>query len=132
MKIEHFAINVAEPAKMAEWYVKHLGMHIVKSMKEAPFMHFLADKSGDTMIELYTNPPDQVPDYQNMDPLLLHLAFVTDHPQSDKEKLITAGASEVSDTILDDGSLLIMLRDPWGLALQLCRRSEPMLLCQQR
>jgi len=132
MKIEHFAINVAAPSEMAEWYVKHLGMHIVKSIPEAPFMHFLADQSGDTMIELYTNPPDQVPDYSSMDPLLLHLAFVTDHPQIEKEKLMKAGASEVSDTVLDDGSRLIMLRDPWGLALQLCKRAMPMLLCQNK
>ena len=27
----------------------------------------------------------------------------------------------------DDGTRLLMLRDPWGLALQLCKRPEPLL-----
>jgi len=27
----------------------------------------------------------------------------------------------------DDGTRLIMLRDPWGLALQLCKRATPLL-----
>ena len=33
----------------------------------------------------------------------------------------------VEEVRLDDGSLLIMMRDPWGLALQLCRRAKPLL-----
>ncbi len=127
MKIEHFALNVAQPNEMAAWYVAHLGLTIVRQLSEAPFTHFLADSSGDIMIEIYNNPPDQVPSYGQMNTLLMHLAFVSADPDADKERLLAAGASLVADQHLDDGSHLVMLRDPWGLALQLCKRGKPML-----
>ncbi len=131
MKIEHVALNVANPAEVAHWYAENMGMSIAKASDTAPFMHFLADSSGDIMIELYCNPADQVPAYDNMDPLLLHLAFVSDDPAADMERLQKAGATVVEEKHLEDGSHLVMMRDPWGLALQLCRRSKPMLRCQQ-
>lgn len=127
MKIEHFALNVEEPLAMADWYVDNLGLKIVKQEKESPYMTFLADNSGRVMIEVYNNPADQVPDYYSMDPLILHLALVSEDPGVDKKRLIEAGAEEVSDDILEDGSHLVMMRDPWGLALQLCQRAVPML-----
>lgn len=127
MKLEHFAVNVEDPVEMATWYVKHLGMVIVKQQENAPFMTFLADDSGQIMIEIYTNPANEVPDYRSMNPLIIHLAFVSDDPAADKIRLVNAGAVAVSDDILEDGSHLVMMRDPWGLAIQLCRRAVPML-----
>ncbi|MCP4565967.1 MAG: VOC family protein, partial [FCB group bacterium] len=70
---------------------------------------------------------DQVPLYANMDPLILHLAFESADPDADARRLIDAGASWVQEVRPDDGSHLVMLRDPWGLALQLCKRGKPML-----
>lgn len=127
MKIEHFAINVEHPLEVADWYKEYLNFNIVKQEKESPYTTFLADDSGRIMIEIYNNPADQVPDYSEMDPLILHLALVSEDPAEDKKHLIEVGAKEVSDEILDDGSHLVMLRDPWGLSLQLCKRSTPML-----
>lgn len=127
MKIEHFAINVAEPLVMADWYVENFGMSIVKSSKSAPFMTFLADDSKRVMIEIYTNPADKVPDYTSMDPLILHIAFVSDDPAADASRLVKAGAILISEDHLPDGSHLAMLRDPWGIAIQLCKRGVPML-----
>ena len=72
MKLEHFAVNVSDPVAIADWYIKNLGLTAVRRDKTAPFMTFLADDSGRIMIELYNNPPDQVPDYKNMHPLVLH------------------------------------------------------------
>lgn len=127
MKIEHFAINVSVPKKMADWYVDHLGLKIVKQQDEDPYTTFLADDSGRVMLEIYKNPPNKVPDYKNMDPLILHLAFVSDNPSDDKERLIKAGATLVSDDHLEDGSHIVMLRDPWELPVQLCKRAVSML-----
>ncbi|MFC6998911.1 VOC family protein [Rufibacter roseus] len=127
MKLEHFALNVEDPIAMAAWYVEHLGMTVVRQMPEAPFTTFLADDSGRIMVEIYLNPADEVPDYRSMNPLLVHLAYVSENPTADKERLCAAGATLVSDAHLEDGSHLIMLRDPWGLALQLCKRGTPML-----
>lgn len=127
MKIEHFAINVEEPLAMADWYVENMGLNVVKQEKEAPYTAFMADESGRVMLEIYNNPPDEVPDYRNMDPLLVHIAYVAEDPAKDKKRLVEAGATVVSDDRLDDGSHLVMLRDPWGICIQLCKRGVPML-----
>ena len=127
MKFEHFAFNVAQPLQMADWYMAHLGLSIVKIMEEPPFMIFLADDSGTIMLEIYSNPKAAVPEYQQLHPLTVHLALVSDNPKEDKDRLLQAGATLFSDEILEDGSHLIMLRDPWGLAIQLCKRALPML-----
>jgi catechol-2,3-dioxygenase len=129
MKIEHFALNVSEPVAMAEWYCANFGMSVKRKQDQAPFTHFLADSSGSVMIEIYNNPSDAVPAYAQMDPLLFHLAFVSSDPGVDKKRLMNAGAtlSGMDEIRLDDGSHIIMLRDPWGLAIQLCKRGKPMI-----
>lgn len=127
MKIEHFAFNVEDPRGMTKWYVENLGMRVVKPGLEAPYLTFLSDNSGRVMIEIYRDPEDQVPDYRNMDPLLIHLAFVSEDPDADKERLIKAGATLVGENRLEDGSHMVMLRDPWGFSVQLWKRSTPLL-----
>ena len=127
MKIEHFALNVKDPVTMAQWYTKNLDLEVVRKMDKAPHTHFMGDKSGAILLEIYNNPADQVPDYKNMNPLLVHLAFLSNDPESDKHRLIGAGASYVEEVNLPDGSHLIMMRDPWGLAIQLCKRGTPMI-----
>ena len=127
MKMEHVALNVSDPAAMAAWYTKHLGLEIVRSLTTPPYTHFLGDSGGSMMIEIYKNPPDQVPDYGKMHPLLLHLAFVSVDTETEKARLLGAGATCEQDETLADGSRIIMLRDPWGLSIQLCKRAKPML-----
>ncbi|MBB5350434.1 catechol 2,3-dioxygenase-like lactoylglutathione lyase family enzyme [Haloferula luteola] len=125
MKIEHLAFNVAEPVAMASWYQHHFGLRIVRHLPEPNQTHFLADDAG-TVLEIYCNPPDQVPDYAAMDPLQFHLAFTSEAPEEDAARLVAAGAQRVSEVRPDLGSLILMLRDPWGVPFQLCRRSRPL------
>ncbi|MEO5916130.1 MAG: VOC family protein [Luteolibacter sp.] len=127
MKIEHVAFNVADPVAVADWYGKHLGLKIVRHIPVPTQTHFLADDDGETVIEIYCNPPEEVPDYAAMNPLLFHLAFVSESPDEDCAKLIAAGATAVDEIQRPDGTRLLMLRDPWGLALQLCQRAEPLV-----
>ncbi|MFC4871749.1 VOC family protein [Negadavirga shengliensis] len=127
MKIEHFALNVSHPQAISDWYEKNLGFKVVRKMDKSPYMTFLADDSGKIMVELYHNPKASVLDFQQLDPLMLHLALVSEDPDADKERLVGKGAELISDDTLEDGSRLIMLRDPWGLCLQLCKRAKPML-----
>jgi catechol 2,3-dioxygenase-like lactoylglutathione lyase family enzyme len=127
MRLEHTAFNVADPRGVATWYVKNLGMKVVRKIEEPPYMHFLADDSGTTLIEIYNKPPDQVPDYGSMDPLLFHLAFVSNDPTADKEHLLQAGARLVNEMHTDAGDHLVMVRDPWGHSIQLCKRKKSML-----
>ena len=128
MKIEHAAWNVEKPVEVAKWYVENLGMKIVKGSDEPPQAHFIADGSGAVMLEIYNNPAVKTPDYASMDPLLLHLAFVCDDVKGTAAALVAAGAEMVGDlTVTPAGDELAMLRDPWGFAIQLARRAEPMI-----
>ncbi len=127
LNVEHVALNVPEPAAMAAWYVQNLGMRIVRHSSVAPYIHFIADAAGRTVIELYSNPVDPIPDYPSMHPLRLHVAFATSDPDGARSTLVAAGASFVDEMTRDDGTRLLMLRDPWGLALQLCKRAESLL-----
>ena len=128
MKIEHVALQVSDPAAVADWYVRHLGCTIARSGPEPISVRFLKDGSGLSMIELYRNPRAAVPDYRAMDPILLHLAFVSDDVAADRDRLLAAGATLDEDVLTTPaGDQLLMLRDPWGLALQLVRRAEPMI-----
>ncbi|WP_041522348.1 VOC family protein [Gilvimarinus agarilyticus] len=127
MRIEHFAFNVKDPIAVAEWYCQNLGFTVKHKFNKAPHTHFLADSTDNVMIEIYNNPPGEVPDYPSMNPLTLHLAFVSADPEADAERLCAAGCKVVDDVRLNDGSVLLMLKDPWGFAIQLCKRGNPMV-----
>lgn len=128
IRLEHIAINVKNPIAMAEWYCKNLGMRIVRTGPAPVNTRFISDAGGNMMLELYNNPPDAVPDYGSMDPLVFHIAFMVDDVKGIRDKLITAGAVPVGDvSILQNGDELAVVRDPWGIAIQLIKRAEPML-----
>ncbi len=125
MKFEHFALNVPDVHAHVQWYVQHLGFSIARKRDDAPFMHFLADDTGRTIVELYSNPKAPYPDYAGAHPLLFHLAVVAVDARAERARLERAGATLFLEDSLPDGSLLIMLRDPWGVPLQLCQRTQP-------
>ena len=128
MRIEHTAYQVEDPAALARWYVEHLGLEIKRAETRAPFGHFLADTGGTVMLEFYRQAHLPVPDYRAMDPLLLHLAFLADDVPGTRARLIAAGASPEGDVVRNAaGDEVAMLRDPWGLPVQLIKRASPMI-----
>jgi uncharacterized glyoxalase superfamily protein PhnB len=81
------------------------------------------------MLEIYKNPRCTVPDYASMDVMLVHVAFYSDDPRADRDRLVKAGATIAEDHIVTPaGDEMLILRDPWGLALQLVKRAQPMLV----
>jgi catechol 2,3-dioxygenase-like lactoylglutathione lyase family enzyme len=127
MKIEHVAFQVAEPAAMADWYIKHLGFCVRRSSDTPVVARFMADASGAVMLEVYHNPKVRVPDYASMDPALLHVAFVCEDLPGVISRLTAAGASLASGPEFLGEDELAMLRDPWGLAMQLAKRKRAMI-----
>jgi glyoxylase I family protein len=133
MHIEHFAYIVADPPAVAAWYVRQFGWQVKRSEDKSPFTHFLADSSGQIMVEIYNNPAAKVPDYSSMHPLVLHIGFVCG-PDLDnvRDSLLAAGATDAGGIIVTPlGDQLAMLRDPWGMAIQLCNRKKLMTANQQ-
>ena len=125
MIFEHFALNVPEPRAMSEWYVKHVGFTIVRSREDAPFTHFLSDSAGRVVVELYFNPGAAITEFAASHPLTFHFAVVARAAREERSRLERAGARFFAEDVLPDGSLLIMMRDPWGVPLQLCQRARP-------
>jgi catechol 2,3-dioxygenase-like lactoylglutathione lyase family enzyme len=126
--VEHIAWQHPDPVAAAAWYGRHLGFNIARKLYQAPHTHFLADAAGRVVIEIYNNPKAPVPDYRAMDPLVLHLAFSVSDPIAARDRLLTAGAT-IADNLctLPNGDRLVMLRDPWGFAIQLARRTTALV-----
>jgi len=124
MIFEHFAINVDQIDQRVSWYVKHLGLQLVTGQKEPPYMTFLADSSGRVILELYHRPEEEMLDFFQQHPLTFHVAFVSENAEKERFRLEARGASFVEQVLKEDGSHLVMLRDPWGMPLQLCQRAH--------
>ena len=113
---------------MAKWYCQNLGMKVVREGPAPANARFLSDADGNMMLEIYHNPPDAVPDYASMNPLVLHIAFMVDDVKSLRQKLVAAGATVHEDVYATDrGDQIVMLRDPWGVPIQFLKRAKPML-----
>jgi len=125
MIFEHFALNVPDARAMSEWYVKHLGFSVARSREEAPYTRFLTDESGRVVVELYSNPSARTLEFETEHPLTFHFAVVSRAADQDRSRLEQAGATFFVEDRLPDGTQLIMLRDPWGLPVQLCQRTNP-------
>jgi len=126
MKLEHFALQVADPVAMADWYVKHLGCTIARSDAASPHGRFM--NVGGVLFEIYRNPKVSAPDYNTVDPLHLHIAFSSEHLVADRDRLVKVGARVVTDVAtIPSGDEIMMLRDPWGLPIQFVKRTQPML-----
>ena len=127
MKLEHVALLVADPVAVAAWYETHLGMRVVRTGDAPGHARFLADDAGASVLEIYAGTLP-VPDYGAMDPALLHVAFAAEDVGATRARLIAAGAVPVGEVVVTPtGDAFAMLRDPWGLALQLARRGHPLV-----
>ena len=73
MKLEHVAIDVPEPEAFIEWWCSNLGFR-----RSAPGSAFIMDDSGTAGLEVYrTQNTPAAPGYPAMDPMTLHIAFVS-------------------------------------------------------
>lgn len=122
MRIEHFALNVNGARAMVQWYKQHLGMPIHVEKTEEPYTAFLGEAPG--ILEIYENRSQAMLDLKQQHPLMLHVAFTSDDVHADRERLLVAGAAIEDEDVDQDGYGLLMLRCPWGLAIQLCRRRQ--------
>ena len=100
-------------------------MTIVESIDVELPTRFLADETGRVVLEIYSNRAVEMPNFANMDSLDYHLAFAVDDPEREKARLQEAGARSEESVQPSEGTKLILMRDPFGMALQLCKRAEP-------
>jgi glyoxylase I family protein len=128
MKIEHVAFNVEDSRALADWYVAHLGMTIVRSVPEAPYIRFLADSTGETLLEVYSNPLGEYIQYGTFHPVTFHIAFTVEDMDGTRQRLEGAGGTIDGDIdVTPAGDKLGFVRDPWGNAIQLVQRQTPLM-----
>ncbi|MBA3312399.1 MAG: VOC family protein [Planctomycetota bacterium] len=128
MKVEHVALQVPDALATARWYVEHLGLTVKMRGVEPPYGHFLADDGDAVMLEIYSFADVPTPQYASQEPRQLHLALISKDVAADVKRLISAGASLVSGPeSTPKGDEIAMLRDPWGVCIQLVLRAKPML-----
>jgi len=85
--------------------VEHLGLTVKRAQDVSPFGCFLADDGDAVMLEFYNNPKVRVPDYRQIDPLVLHLAFRADDVARTRARLITAGATAEGDLQVTEAAI---------------------------
>ena len=128
LAVEHVAWQAKDPEAVAAWYGEHLGFRVARKNDDPARTHFIVDPAGKVLVEIYNNPAASVLDYAGMHFLQLHLAFASSNVAVDRERLLKAGctiAEELRQT--PAGDTLCMLRDPFGFAIQLCKRAKPIV-----
>ena len=125
VRFEHFALNLTQPREFATWYLDQLGCTVVAQGGPPKYTTFLADASGRTFVEVYHNDAAPVDDFRSRLPLTFHFAFQTDDAAGLRDRLLEAGATLEEEQHPEPMTHLVMLRDPWGLPLQLCQRRSP-------
>jgi predicted enzyme related to lactoylglutathione lyase len=129
MMIEHVAFQHPDPIGAADWYGKNFQMKVVRESSGPSKCRFLADANGKTILEIYDqSAAAPMPDYPTLSPFNLHIAFGSADIAVDVERLVANGAKliEAPNTIAS-GDQLAMLRDPWGVPVQLVKRAKPLL-----
>ena len=127
LAVEHVAWQVEDPEALAAWYGEQFGFRVVRKNNDPARTHFIADSAGKVLVEIYNNGAATIPDYANQHPLILHLAFASTDPTADRDRLLRAGCSIAEDVrTTPAGDTLCMMRDPFGFAIQLCKRATPM------
>ncbi|MGE3809007.1 MAG: VOC family protein, partial [Gemmataceae bacterium] len=64
----------------------------------------------------------------SMDPMVLHVAFISTDIKKDWDRLLAAGGSgAIEPRTSPEGDEMAFLRDPWGVCIQLIKRGKPLL-----
>jgi catechol 2,3-dioxygenase-like lactoylglutathione lyase family enzyme len=124
LTFEHLALNVEDKGMAERWYTAFLNLRVVRSVPDGP--SFLADQSGRVVLELYSRDDTPRLNFAQTEPLTMHLAFHVHDVEGTAENLMNAGATVAEPMKQAGGDEMIMLRDPFGLPIQLVHREQEM------
>jgi len=123
LRLDHVALQHPQPEAVSAWLCLHFGLVVYRVSASASRARFLRCSATGMMLEIYRQPEVAVPDYAAMPPAVLHLAFYTDAIDADAARLLAAGAVSAGEPGRNSaGDAFLMLRDPWGVPLQLVSR----------
>ena len=124
-KLEHFAIYAADLEALKDFYIRELGLKVVKvGPGNPPGGYFLADDHGGA-IEIIARPADQSNANQRW---VCHLAFRVDDVFAAKAQIEKLGIAFEADTEVDDDDFkTCFFNDPEGNRCQLVWRKQPLV-----
>lgn len=127
IRFEHFALNLVNPHAVADWYVANFDCRILSKLEREPFTVFLGDSQGRVFWEIYHNSNAPLSAVRDTHPAAYHLAFYVDDLDAVCDKVVAAGGQFIEEVCTPSGSRLVMMSDPWDIAVQLCQRIPPFL-----
>lgn len=123
LRLDHLALQHPEPEAVSAWLCLHIGLEVYRVSTSASRARFLKCPRTAVMLEIYRQPEVAVPDYASMPPAALHLAFYADDIAAEGDRLVAAGATRAGEPGKNSaGDRFLMLRDPWGVPIQLVSR----------
>ena len=63
-----------------------------------------------------------------MNAMTFHVAFVSDDVPADVDRLVKAGATLEQLKVENPAFHMAILRDPWGVSIQLCKRANSIFI----
>lgn len=125
LRLDHIALQHPQPEAASAWLCLHFGLRVHRVSTSASRARFLRCPGTGVMLEIYRQPEIVVPDYSAMPPAVLHLAFYADDIVAETARLLAAGAGSAGAPGRNSaGDEFMMLRDPWGVPIQLVRRFD--------
>lgn len=124
LRLDHLALQHPAPEAVSAWLCLHFGLRVHRVSTSASRARFLSCPKTGVMLEIYRQPEAPVPDYAAMPPAVLHLAFHTDDIPGTAQRLTAFGATRAGEPGQNSaGDRFLMLRDPWGVPIQLVSRN---------
>jgi catechol 2,3-dioxygenase-like lactoylglutathione lyase family enzyme len=127
IRVEHLAVAVDDPAAFAAWYEGNLGCAQIREAvdDQGQPTRFLRLPGGQMLLEVLRDQA-LASGFAGISFRRLHLAFHVDDVATTLRALVAAGATmEAKPITTPAGDELAMVRDPWGMPVQLVRRNRP-------
>ena len=119
--LEHTAIASPDPARLADWYVQHLGFRINHEYEG----NFFVRAANGTTIEIIASEGERAPQKMK-DPGIRHLAIaVADFDVAHRE-LKQRGVRFLGEPYANQGNRLVFFSDGDGNILHLIHREKPL------
>lgn len=119
--LEHTAIASPNPARLAEWYVQHLGFRI---NFEYDGNYFVRAPDG-AMLEIIPAEGERAPQKMK-DPGIRHLAISVADFDAAHEQLRAEGVQFLTEAFVNQGNRLVFFTDGDGNILHLIQRANPL------
>jgi glyoxylase I family protein len=121
--IEHTAIASADPARLARWYVEHLGFTINYKSQNSK-THFVKTPDG-SMIEIIESKGEAAAPALR-DPGIRHMALTVGDFPAACARLRELGVAFLSEPQTVEGNSTVFFRDCDGNVLHLLYRERPL------